>query len=229
MGCSSSKSAAFGPPPYTPRQAPAPVTTGNENENVPAASTPAVSIPAEIPKETKPNPSPAAESKPVAPLPAVPTPPPAPTPTPTPVPVPAPTPAASTSTPAKDEDSASSVDDGETPEEIQTRSTAAVKSAPPKKTGMMYKQGHVVKNWKNRYFVLEDGVLTYYDNISMKSKKGHLHLKGVKMVVDKTFIRLNKADKKSHSGHEQLVLEIKYPNEHDEWVDAIVKHIEYFE
>lgn len=34
---------------------------------------------------------------------------------------------------------------------------------PPMKKGWIKKQGHVVKNWKNRFFILNYGVLTYYD------------------------------------------------------------------
>ena len=36
--------------------------------------------------------------------------------------------------------------------------------APEDKTGLFKKRGHVVKNWKERYFVLKGGLLSYYIN-----------------------------------------------------------------
>ena len=34
-------------------------------------------------------------------------------------------------------------------------------TAPQLHTGWLSKEGHLVRSWKRRYFVLEDGVLTY--------------------------------------------------------------------
>jgi hypothetical protein len=103
--------------------------------------------------------------------------------------------------------------------------------APPIKKGMVLKEGHIVRNWKNRYFVLEKGKLTYYESQSSEypygvGKKGDLSLKGVTTVCSKSMISLNT---KNEAGKEVLALnlDIKYPNERDEWMEAIKQHIEY--
>ena len=54
---------------------------------------------------------------------------------------------------------------------------------PPKKRGWLSKQSRgkisIVKNWKTRYFVLESGVLSYYDGDAKTSKmKGNIGLIG---------------------------------------------------
>jgi hypothetical protein len=40
----------------------------------------------------------------------------------------------------------------------------AVRNAPTKKVGTFAKQGHTKQNWKNRYFVLDAGELSYYES-----------------------------------------------------------------
>lgn len=52
-------------------------------------------------------------------------------------------------------------------------------------TGWLKKQGHVVKNWKSRFFVLNNSVLKYYDKDGQKKSsgsavepKGEVDLKG---------------------------------------------------
>jgi len=110
---------------------------------------------------------------------------------------------------------------------IPTSPTAA--AAPPaKKIGMIFKQGHMVKNWKNRFFVLEEGTLNYYENAQMKDKKGDLSLKGTVVSVEKSIVKLTSESAANDKGHTDLVLEIKYPNERDEWVKAIQNHIDYY-
>lgn len=55
--------------------------------------------------------------------------------------------------------------------------------APKRLTGWMKKQGHIAKNWKTRFFVLDHGFLTYYVDQQEKppfgvDKKGQLCLAG---------------------------------------------------
>eukprot|EP01038_Epipyxis_sp_PR26KG_P009890 gene9890-13303_t len=45
---------------------------------------------------------------------------------------------------------------------INATKEVSVINAPPKMHGWLKKRGHVVMNWKTRYFVLDNGYLTYY-------------------------------------------------------------------
>jgi len=48
---------------------------------------------------------------------------------------------------------------------------------PTVRKGWMMKEGHIVKNWKKRHFVLEEGVLIYYEDESCSNEKGRLRVK----------------------------------------------------
>lgn len=55
--------------------------------------------------------------------------------------------------------------------------------------GWLKKRGHVVLNWKTRYFVLDRGYLTYYVDKSDlppygKEKKGQICLAGFRIIDD---------------------------------------------
>ena len=128
--------------------------------------------------------------------------------------------------------------------------------APPAiKKGSMTKRGHIVHNWKSRHFVLMDGILTYYESASPNppygvNKKGEMNLRGAEVTGNKTNLiikrikdtgdfRNSKFNRSSSSrkslsgklesdGHDELIVDIKYPNERDEWLEAIQSHIEYF-
>jgi hypothetical protein len=131
-------------------------------------------------------------------------------------------------------ESTSSVASPQTNENNSRSNSVPTKSsmpAPQIKKGMVLKEGHIVRNWKNRYFVLEKGKLTYYESQSSEypfgvGKKGDLSLKGVTLVCSKSMISLNT---KNEAGKEVLALnlDIKYPNERDEWMEALKQHIEY--
>ena len=56
---------------------------------------------------------------------------------------------------------------------------AASSLPPPLMKGWLRKQGHIVRNWKERYFVLDGGVLSYYVE-SCDSKQGPEYGKGLK-------------------------------------------------
>lgn len=48
-------------------------------------------------------------------------------------------------------------------EEVVEKLEETVKHAPPEiKKGKLKKEGHMIKNWKERFFVLDLGVLSYY-------------------------------------------------------------------
>ena len=46
------------------------------------------------------------------------------------------------------------------------------------KAGELYKEGHIMKNWKSRWFILDidKQVLSYYEDRTLKEHKGDLHL-----------------------------------------------------
>jgi len=111
---------------------------------------------------------------------------------------------------------------------------------PSIKTGILKKQGHIVKNWKSRYFILNYGVLSYYEKndvekIGVKeAPKGKVILKNATVSVVLTDevtgkqlgtneFRLQVTDAENN----KLFVEMKTTQEKKEWFDAIKKHIEY--
>jgi serum/glucocorticoid-regulated kinase 2 len=51
------------------------------------------------------------------------------------------------------------------------------------KTGFLHKQGHVVRNWKRRFFVLESTVLLYYESPTDIHPKGQILLDGTTLML----------------------------------------------
>jgi hypothetical protein len=77
-------------------------------------------------------------------------------------------------------------------------SSSVIINAPPKMIGWLRKRGHVVPNWKTRYFVLDNGFLTYYvDKLDLppygKTMKGQLCLAGYReaTVIDQNTGKIN--------------------------------------
>jgi hypothetical protein len=77
-------------------------------------------------------------------------------------------------------------------------SPSVIINAPPKMIGWLRKRGHVVPNWKTRYFVLDNGFLTYYvDKLDLppygKTMKGQLCLAGYReaTVIDQNTGKIN--------------------------------------
>jgi hypothetical protein len=76
--------------------------------------------------------------------------------------------------------------------------SSVIINAPPKMIGWLRKRGHVVPNWKTRYFVLDNGFLTYYvDKLDLppygKTMKGQLCLAGYReaTVIDQNTGKIN--------------------------------------
>lgn len=104
---------------------------------------------------------------------------------------------------------------------------------PALKKGFILKEGHLVKNWKNRFFVLEAGIMTYYESSTDKPpygvrKKGEMVLKGATAKVEKNNITISAEGDSAREGQSSLTLEIRYPTEREEWLQAIRAHIAYF-
>ncbi len=106
-------------------------------------------------------------------------------------------------------------------------------------TGWLKKQGHLVKNWKKRFFVLSYGVIKYYEKNgqeqrgSGENELGAVELKGatVKVVVNsdissKSAAKDFRISVVSAAGKELLV-EAESVVEKNAWFDAIKKHVVY--
>ena len=59
--------------------------------------------------------------------------------------------------------------------------------APPKRMGFLWKEGHKVRSWKRRYFVLDGGHLDYYESeYTHTAALGTIALRGARMLDPKT-------------------------------------------
>lgn len=114
---------------------------------------------------------------------------------------------------------------------VETKSVATL---PPLKKGFILKEGHLIKNWRNRFFVLDAGTLTYYESSTDTypygvTKKGEMFLKDATLNVDRNIIYIQHKQRGSNKGEglTNLTLEIRYPTEKEEWCAAIRNHIAY--
>jgi hypothetical protein len=55
---------------------------------------------------------------------------------------------------------------------------SAMSSQAALREGMLWKQGHVVRNWKHRFFSLLEDRLVYFARAGDKRAKGHISLRG---------------------------------------------------
>ena len=91
--------------------------------------------------------------------------------------------------------------------------------------GFIYKQGQVVKNWNNRYFVLDDGSLTYFEKPLSEppfgqNEKGKVPtLKGKSLKVEGDIVTLTGGDSRD------IALKFIEAKEKDAWVAALNAHI----
>ncbi|GMH82751.1 hypothetical protein TL16_g09368 [Triparma laevis f. inornata] len=86
-----------------------------------------------------------------------------------------------------------------------------------KKSGWGKKKGSLRKNWKNRYFVLADGWLSYYAKgpPHVSDRKGQLPMDGCRIeVVDTKGIKIV-------SPIQDRTLHVEFEEELDEWRDAL--------
>lgn len=120
---------------------------------------------------------------------------------------------------------------------------------PPAKGGWLDREGHMVKAWKPRYFLLSYGVLEYFkkptDKVGIVRRLqqqgtglasvsaealGSVDLAGATVALGKaspratqTAYRLTIQDKKGT----RLALQMKSAQDQQEWFDALQRHIEY--
>jgi PH domain len=96
-----------------------------------------------------------------------------------------------------------------------------------RKCGFIEKEGQIFKTWKNRYFVLSNGVFTYYVSPSSTSPYGNNQrgevssLGGKSLKVDGVMLSV------VGGSCRDINLKIPSASERDEWIDALRQHIAY--
>ena len=105
------------------------------------------------------------------------------------------------------------------------------------KQGFLYKQSRgasFFKNWRKRYCVLEQGIFSYYEHKSDEYPYG-TGLKGT-MTLKKAIIAETSTKGKESSKiliksglfeQEDLILDAETPENAEQWVKAIIKHIDF--
>jgi hypothetical protein len=103
---------------------------------------------------------------------------------------------------------------------------------PVERKGYMKKQGTSFKSWKNRYFLLSRGILTYYNSEAEYAISGGsnsldtMQLAGYRIShPHKNRILLNGPK----SGMRNLLLEISDPSEYSAWLQSLNEHINYLD
>lgn len=114
--------------------------------------------------------------------------------------------------------------------------TVGTKGPPGTKKGFAKKQGQIRKNWKKRYFVLEKGVLTYFEKPALQEPYGK-NKKGSLMLRPGMVCRENPAqntisiecndDEQIREGGRNMLLEISHFGERGSWILALRDHISY--
>eukprot|EP00981_Chlorochromonas_danica_P006171 scaffold1302_cov165-Ochromonas_danica.AAC.5 len=111
---------------------------------------------------------------------------------------------------------------------------------PDVKQGWLKKQGHVVKNWKRRFFILSQGLLNYYENNGQDTNglpeipKGSIKLSSctVSIVVNDEYNKPIPPTEQMFQVVDEiqgnkLLMKAENETQKKEWLDAIRKHIEY--
>jgi hypothetical protein len=119
-------------------------------------------------------------------------------------------------------------------EEVVPYNEPDTNSVPELIKGALKKKGHYIQNWKIRQFVVEAGIISYYEDIDInhpfgKGLKDRIPLGGyeVKKISSNQLHLCGKSDKNK----KDLLLECQAKdnaeNYVDIWVNSINKHIEY--
>ena len=102
---------------------------------------------------------------------------------------------------------------------------------PKVSAGWIMKEGQNFKSWKRRFFILKEGVLTYYEKETVKgsnvgeNKLGELELKGYKIERPHPEQMLLLSEKDTNA--RKLLLECSDDTCQKAWISALNEHIEY--
>jgi len=92
--------------------------------------------------------------------------------------------------------------------------------------GFVHKQGHMVKSWKRRWFILEKGHVHYFVDADLKDKKGEVNLKNMTIRQEGTYVYIDTTEESE--AVKGLILD--FPTEsdgRDVWIKSIQEHIDY--
>lgn len=102
---------------------------------------------------------------------------------------------------------------------------------PKVQTGFIKKEGQKYKSWKNRYFVLDSGVISYYTddikNSSAQQKGEPMNIRGYKLVENKENAKLLSLEHRTDKEARVLNLSFASVAEKEQWITAFKQHIEY--
>lgn len=106
--------------------------------------------------------------------------------------------------------------------------SAACMNCPPLKAGFLKKQGHLVRNWQNRFFVLDMGMLRYYEKESRDKKGGTGEgLKG-SMALAGTIVKCEGADRIYIAGlQKDLLVQAEDKQQCDSWFNELCRHVKF--
>ncbi|GAM26119.1 hypothetical protein SAMD00019534_092940 [Acytostelium subglobosum LB1] len=90
----------------------------------------------------------------------------------------------------------------------------------PEKEGYLIKEGHVIRNWKKRYFILKDGLIYYFKHQSDPEPKGMIP------IVGSTIKRMGETERKftfqiNHDLFPVFTIQAHNEIECSEWIAAI--------
>jgi len=103
-------------------------------------------------------------------------------------------------------------------------------AVPPEHTGFMTKQGHIIRNWKKRFFVVSEGVLSYYVDEDRKDLKGEMPLKNKDLTSDATRLLITMtpgAPADGSGAQKDLLMEATSPQDAAVWAEALSNHIKF--
>jgi len=117
----------------------------------------------------------------------------------------------------------------------QLNITQSLSNIPAPVTGWLQKQGHRVKNWKKRFFVLKAGQLSYYEQNGLEQRGVGESLKGSVYLKGATLERVMESGKKNKDNmlkvvdakKEILLMMAESSVEKDRWFQDIKRHIQY--